>query len=98
MSHEIRVRLRARRDIQDAASWYEAQQSGLGGEFLDEIEGAFVRISENPKIYPVVHRETSRAVVQRFPFCIYYRSTGSVVTVVAVMHSSRDPNKWKSRI
>ncbi|MGD9728812.1 MAG: type II toxin-antitoxin system RelE/ParE family toxin [Nitrospiraceae bacterium] len=98
MTYEVRVRARARRDIQDAASWYASQQPELGGEFLDEVRDSFGRISENPKSFPEMHRQTRRALVARFPFCVFYRITGNVITVVAVMHSSRDPNNWKSRI
>ena len=38
MSFEIRVRLKASEEITDAALWYEAQNAGLGSDFVDEIE------------------------------------------------------------
>ncbi|MGF1613826.1 MAG: type II toxin-antitoxin system RelE/ParE family toxin [Gammaproteobacteria bacterium] len=97
MKHTVRVRKPAQHDIEDAARWYESQREGLGSQFLDEIEQAFVKISESPLIYPEVHRETRRAVLQRFPFGVFFRISGNTVSVVAVMHSSRDPNQWKTR-
>ncbi len=45
MSVEIRVRARARRDLEEATQWYEAQGPGLGSDFLDEVERAFERIA-----------------------------------------------------
>ncbi len=97
MSVDVRVRLRARRDIEEASRWYETQQTGLGNDFLDEVQHAFSRIAENPLAYPVVHRETHRALVQRFPFGIFYQISGGIAVVVAVMHSSRHPKRWMSR-
>ncbi len=97
MSYDVRVRLRARNDIEDAARWYESQQLNLGGEYLNEIAAAFDKLAENPKAYPAIHRETRRLLLQRFPFGVFYRIIDNRVIVLAVMHSSRDPNNWKSR-
>ena len=97
MSHEIRVRVRAQKDIESAARWYEAQRAGLGGEFMDEVGSAFSQIAENPKKYREIHRQTRRAMLQRFPFGVYYRIRGEVVSIIAVMHSSRDPKQWMTR-
>lgn len=48
MSFEIRVRLKAREDLTDAALWYEAQNAGLGSDFVDEVERTFDKIADNP--------------------------------------------------
>ena len=81
----------------DAASWYEAQRSGLGTEFLDQVQAAFGRISESPNVYPEVGRSARRALVRRFPFGVFYRVESATVVVFAVMHGSRDPQRWKQR-
>jgi plasmid stabilization system protein ParE len=97
MSHEIRVRIRAQKDIESVARWYEAQRTELGGEFLDEVRSTFSLIAKNPKLYPEIHRQTRRAILQRFPFGVFYRIKGTVVSIIAVMHSSRDPKQWMTR-
>ena len=38
MSMEIRLRPEAEQDLVEAATWYEANQQGLGAQFLDEVE------------------------------------------------------------
>lgn len=73
MSLTIYVRPEAETDIEEAAIWYEKQRPGLGDEFLDELRSVFKSISENPAIYPVVHRSTRRALIRRFPFGVYFR-------------------------
>jgi len=93
----VHFRLDAENDVADAAAWYETQKAGLGAEFLDEILSTCSAIAENPEIYPLVHRKARRAVIHKFPFGIFYRMENGLVTIVAVMHGSRDPNKWKNR-
>ena len=97
MTPDVRLRPEAERDLLDAASWYEEQQSGLGHQFLDESLATFSTIAERPFLYPSVHRNTRRALIHRFPFGVYYRVGGAIVVVVAIMHGSRDPQNWKKR-
>ena len=68
MTLELRLRAEAELDLADAAHWYEEQKSGLGHQFLDEILATFSIIAETPLTYQVVHRNTRRALVQRFPW------------------------------
>ena len=97
MTLELRLRPEAELDLADAAIWYEEQSTGLGHQFIDEVLTSFSTIAESPLIYPVVHRNTRRALMHRFPFGIYYRVDTSAVVVVAIMHGSRNPQRWKNR-
>lgn len=54
-------------------------------------------IESNPLMYPVVHRNTRRAIIHRFPFGIYYRIVNDAAVVVAVIHCGRHPRHWKDR-
>ena len=97
MKSIVHFRQDAETDVADAAAWYENQSDGLGAEFLDEILATCNIIAENPKMYPVLHRGTRRAVIHKFPFGVYYRVENDLVTIIGVMHASRDPNQWKKR-
>jgi len=97
MSLALRLRPEAERDLSDAAIWYEAQLAGLGHRFLDEVENAFSAIAEAPRRYPVVHKSMRRMLIRRFPFGVYYRIEKSAIVVLAVMHASRNPRRWKGR-
>ena len=94
---EIRLRPEAEQDLADAAAWYEEQRPGLGHEFLDEVEATLSSITEAPLMFPSVHRNTRRAVIHRFPFGVYFRADGPSIIVIAIMHGSRNPRRWKSR-
>lgn len=97
MTQNVRLRPEAEQDLLEAAFWYEEQRPGIGVQFLDEVLTIFSGIAEAPLMYPTVHRDTRRALMRRFPFGVYYRVENAAIVVVAVMHGSRDPRRWKKR-
>lgn len=98
MKRTVFFRTKAETDIETAALWYENQCKGLGNQFLDEILGMCNRIADNPNSFPIIHRKTHRAIIQRFPFGIYYRIEQKSIVIVAVMHGSRHPKKWQKEL
>ena len=91
------VRPAAAADIDEAFLWYEAQREGLGNQFLDAVTQIFNVVSESPRQYRVVHRDTRRAHVRRFPYSVFYRVVGDEIVVVGCFHGSRSPSRWKVR-
>ena len=49
MSFELIIRPEAEADVVEAFRWYNEQLSGLGQEFLEELEKAFDSIRANPE-------------------------------------------------
>ena len=82
------VRPAAAADLDEAFLWYEAQREGLGEEFLNAVTRVMDALAESPRQYPVVHRDTRRALVRRFPYSVFYRVMRSDVVVVACFHGS----------
>lgn len=91
------LREEAELDLLDAARWYEERVSGLGAEFINSVDDCLEAISRTPEIYPVVHRRARMALLRRFPYLVIYRILPECISVVAVMHGSRHPRRWKSR-
>lgn len=98
MTFQIYIRPEAEIDLEDAASWYQLQQHGLGYEFLEEIKHSLQIIEDNPHLFRTTYKEVRRAIVQRFPFVIYYQIEGDEVIVIGVIHASRHPQHWKNRL
>lgn len=94
---QIVIRAAAAADIEDAFVWYEQQRSGLGSQFLELLDDALVAIQRAPQLHPVIHRNTRRALLRRFPYGIYYRIYPDLIVVVACMHGRRDPRRWQTR-
>ena len=90
------IRPAAAADIEEAFLWYERRQTGLGEEFLRALQSALENIATHPIRYPVVHRETRRALLRRFPYGIFFRVYDELVVVVACMHGRRHPRRWRS--
>lgn len=68
MTYPVHLRPEAEADLEEAANWYEQQRDGLGHEFLDTILSTLDSIAENPELYPLLHSDVRRAVMQHFPF------------------------------
>lgn len=94
----LEIRPKASADLEEAAIWYESRRTGLGLEFLDEADSLKFRIAENPRQFPVVFRDARRALMNRFPFAIYFRLIDDRVLVVAVMDLRRRASRWRSRV
>jgi len=97
MTLQVRLRPEAELDLAQAAQWYEDQKPGLGQEFLDEALATLSTIAETPSMYAIIHRSTRRSLMRRFPFGIFYQVDDAGVVVVAVLHGSRHPRRWKTR-
>jgi toxin ParE1/3/4 len=90
VSYSLLVRGQAKRDLRQAAKWYEKRLIGLGREFVSEVETVIARIEENPLLYQPIHRDVRRAVVRRFPYGVFYRIDQDEVIVFAIVHLNRD--------
>lgn len=85
-------------DIEGAFEWYQAQRSGLGIEFLDELRAAYRRIANGPFKYEHLRSGIRRALLRRFPYAVYFAAEEEVIVIVAVLHASRNPAEWQSRV
>jgi plasmid stabilization system protein ParE len=83
-------------EFDEAYDWYERER-GLGERFADEIQTVFDRIGKMPKLHQIVLKDVRRAVVRRFPYCVYYREEAALVRVISVFNARRDPKIWQRR-
>lgn len=97
MSLSVAFHRAAQAELVEASAWYESKQQGLAAEFVAEIERCITLASERPAQFAVVRQDIRRVVVRRFPYCVYLKTEKSRIVVLAVFHSSRDPNIWSSR-
>lgn len=88
----------AEEEMYKAAKYYQAQASGLGVDYLSEVERAIGLITQSPMTWPKVEGELRRRLVRRFPFGILYYIESEEIIVVAVAHLRRKPGYWKKRL
>jgi plasmid stabilization system protein ParE len=85
-------------DLNWAYVRYERERKGLGEEFLAEVQVTAQLVLDMPRAYPVIRRETRRALIHRFPYGLFYRLIDETVVIVACFHTSRDPALWARRL
>lgn len=85
-------------DINVAKDWYELQKENLGNEFVTKIGETLVQIRKNPNHFSQAQKNICKAIVNRFPFSIFYTVVKQTIIVFAVFHHSRNPIVWKNRL
>lgn len=89
----------AKKDIREAALWYEERQTGLGKRFTAEVREKVHFIRQNPKASNIRYDSVRTSVLNMFPFMVHYtiEEKNKTIIVAAVLHTSRNPELWKNR-
>jgi plasmid stabilization system protein ParE len=95
MSHELVVAPSAKRDIAEADAYYA--RFGKADQFLAAIDQTFERIMQRPLVFAVVYQDVRRALLRRFPFCVFFVVESERAVVLAVHHHRRNPAKRPRR-
>jgi plasmid stabilization system protein ParE len=84
-------------EYEEAIVWYEQQRPGLGKEFVLEVDRALQRAQANPELYPRVRQQARKIRLRRFSrYNIYFAVKDGTFSVLAVFHSSRNPEQlWR---
>jgi len=97
MTAKLRIRAAAKQDLQDAFQYYQSCLPNLGHEFLLCIDAEMHAIQRMPQRYRLVFKSIRRAVIRRFPFCIYFVESEHLISIIAVLHVRRAPDNWQRR-
>ena len=101
MTKPVEAGTSARREIRRYVAHYEDESPGLGERLVSDIEAATALIAEYPSIGERVRRirdVVRRVPLRRFPFLLIYRERASDIQIIALAHTSRRPNYWRSRL
>ena len=85
----------AERELKEAMEFYEAAQTGLGAEFLAEVEAAPRLIVAHPQAWLALSPRTRRCRTHRFPFGLFYQIRATEILIFSVMDMRRDPKRWE---
>jgi plasmid stabilization system protein ParE len=88
----------AERDLLDGFAFYERQQEGIGGYFLDSIFADVDSLALYGGLHVKPDGRLYRSLARRFPFAIYYELTDNRVTVVAILDCRQDPASIVERL
>ena len=85
-------------EYREAALWYAEREPQVAQQFVASVEEAVARIIAAPQRWRIVDEDVRRCLTRVFPFGILYTVEVDFLLIVAVMHFSRAPGYWKSRI
>lgn len=85
-------------EFADAIYYYNTQSEGLGFEFAAEVKRTIERIIQYPEAWTKLSKRSRRCRTNRFPYGVIYQKREEVLLIVAVMHLSREPQAWRSRL
>jgi hypothetical protein len=88
----------AEEEVNQAVDHYEQKTSGLGLDFLFEVETGFSAIIQAPERWPRISPRVRRYLLRRFPYGIMYEVKDDIVLVIAVANLRRRPNYWRRRL
>jgi plasmid stabilization system protein ParE len=84
-------------EIKASYDWYQEKATGLGDDFLNELENGYQAIMEFPDTWSKFTKSFQRFILSKFPFSIIYRANNNTIFIIAVMHHSRKPGYWLKR-
>jgi toxin ParE1/3/4 len=91
----------AERELIAAARFYETRASGLGANFIRQIECTLADVVVHPNagsLFMGMGTTIRRRLMQRFPFGVVYEVETENISVIAIMHLRRRPGYWKRRL
>lgn len=87
----------AQSEFEETIAYYDAQRSGLGFEFADEVEQALERIRYYPQAWSPLSSRARRCQLNRFPYSVIYEARPNLLIIVAIQHNHREPENWSDR-
>ena len=87
----------AKKDIKEAALWYNKKQKGLGKRFILQIRRKINLLRQEPYEVAVRYDDVRTAVLDVFPYMAHYSidERQRLIVISAVLHTSRNPDLWK---
>jgi len=85
-------------ELADAIEYYDAQESGLGFRFAQEVKRTLERILQFPEAWSPISKRTRRCQTNKYPYALIYQIRGEVLLIIAVMHVRREPRTWRGRL
>lgn len=79
-----------------SVEFYDRRSLGLGSRFQRVVEHATTEIANDPTRF-ASDGELRQCVLQKFPFAIYFLEHADSIWIIAVAHTSREPQYWSQR-
>jgi hypothetical protein len=94
--YKIEVRPLATLEIIEAYDWYESKKTGLGLDFLNELEAFYKNLLINPRTHSYYEKPVRQGQIKRFPYTVVYEIFGMTIVIYSVFMARRNPSKKRT--
>lgn len=95
----VRLRAAAKRDLKEAAAWYEDQNAEIADRFAAEVTRTLELIEQFPMtgapVPGVTDPDIRRLPVHNFPYHVVFLRLSDRIAVLAIAHDRRRPGYWR---
>ena len=88
---KLEILASARKDLTDGYRFYERQSKGVGTYFMDSLFSDIDSLVISAGVHPGHFGKYHRLLSKRFPFAVYHRMEGRVVSIYAVLDCRKSP-------
>jgi plasmid stabilization system protein ParE len=69
-----------------------------GQLLLIAVQDLIEQFKLQPTAHAIAAGDVRRALVPKYPYSVLYRVRRKQIVIIAIVHSSRDPSVWQSRV
>lgn len=80
-------------DYKEAFDWYADIDKSLSNSFRVQVDNLLDKIIEAPNHFPIVESQTRRAILNRFPYGIFFILEQESIVITAILHHKREPRQ-----
>jgi plasmid stabilization system protein ParE len=84
-------------DLATALDHYERVSPELANRFRQNVNRRLDDVAERPESYAFDVDPIRFAKVDRFPYLVFFVVNPNFVSILAVVHGSSEPDKWRCR-
>lgn len=85
-------------DINESVDYYDEERIGLGMEFYGDFQRTLGFLRRFPYAGVIQIATVRRFSLDRFHHNVFYEYASNELFLVAVIHQSRHPDTWKTRV
>jgi plasmid stabilization system protein ParE len=97
MARIVRFHAHVASDLQDAIAWYESISFELANRFRNNVKRCLANIEQRPESFGLADDSIRIARIDAFPYLVPFESSAKAIEILAVVHATTDPRKWKRR-
>lgn len=97
MAHKLRFHSAIPDDLVNALDYYDRVSNTLGNRFRENIDRRLDDIVNNPEAFAFDVPPVQFAKIDRLPYLIFFAVKSEVARILAIVHGTSNPEKWRTR-